>query len=194
MRITKIATPAVAIAMPLSAVGTVAAAQMAGAVTPDSGSITCTGSNTASLVPPFTKGGTVVTKSVTTLSATSNSCTGNHPTGSTTGTTKITKKYPKPGTKVADCTNLAGTTIAAFTLKVKWSDKTKSVIAISGGGQSGGGFKVTGTVSSGSFAGETISIQSNVSAGDIAAIGACQSSGTPVNTLHLSNTISIPGI
>jgi hypothetical protein len=112
----------------------------------------------------------------------------------TTGTVKILKKYAKPGTNVNDCNNLAGTAIGAFTLKVKWSDKTKSVVAMVGGGQAGAGFKTTGTVTSGSFVGETVSIQSNLSLADVLAIGACQTGGPDVGTLHLTSTISIPGI
>lgn len=189
----RIATYAVAVAMPLTAIGVFAGAGTAGAAKPppDTGSITCTGSNTATLNPAFTDGGTVVTKSVTTLSAGTDSCSGNKPTSVATKLTKITVKYPKPGQRVADCSNLGATTIGAFTLKVTWSDKTKSVIAISGGGPSGAGFKVTGTVTSGSFAGESVSIQSNLSSADITAIGACSQGGPPVGTLHLSNTVSI---
>ena len=96
---------------------------------------------------------------------------------------------------VADCANLGTTTISPFTLKATFSDKTKSVVAIAGGGPSGAGFKVTGHVTSGSFAGQTISIQSNLSGADIAAIVACgNGTGGDVSTLHLTNTISIPGI
>ena len=194
MRIRKIATLAVAFAMPLSAIGTIAAADLAGAVTPDSGSITCTGSQTATLSPAFHFGGTVVTKSTTTLTAGTDTCTGNTPTGLSTPVIKILKKYPKPGTNVADCSNLAATTVGGFVLKAKWSDKTKSVITIVGGGAAGAGFKVTGTVTSGSFAGETVSIQSNLSLADIIAIGACSTGGADVGTLHLTSTVSIPGI
>ena len=196
MRISKIATLAVAIAMPLSAIGSIAAAEMASAAAPlDTGSITCTGSDTATLAPPFTKGGTKVTKSSTTLSSSVDSCSGNTPTSVASSAAKISTKYPKPGTVVNDCSNLAGTTVGAFALKVKWSDKTKSTIAITGGGQSGAGFKVTGHVTAGSFNGETVSIQANLSGADIAAIIACgNGTGGPVGTLHLSNTISIPGI
>jgi hypothetical protein len=195
MRIRKIATLAVAIAMPLSAIGTIAAAELASAGAPlDTGSITCVGTHTATLSPAFHFGGTTVTKSLTTLSAGTDTCTGNTPVSVTTPTVKIQKKYAKPGTLVADCSNLAGSTIAPFTLKVKWSDKTKSVIAMAGGGQNGAGFKTTGTVTSGSFAGETVSIQSDLSVADIVAITACSTGGAPVTALHLTSTISVPGI
>ena len=58
------------------------------------------------------------------------------------------------------------------------------------------GFKVTGTVTAGSFNGETVSIQSNLSLADIVALGACGTApgGADVGTLHLTSTVSIPGI
>ena len=197
--IRKILVIAAAAAMPLGAITTaVVAAGPAGAVANDSGHIVCTGNNTASLVPPFEFGGTVVTSSVTTLSASASKCSGNVKTtltGVKTPVTKIIKKYTTP-TNVADCHNLGATTISAFTLNATWNDTTKSVVHITGGVPSGTGFKVTGTVFSGSFAGETISIQSNLSIADINAIGACSANPTDVDValLHLANTISIPGI
>jgi hypothetical protein len=192
MRIRKIATYAVAIAMPLSTVGTVAAASMAGAgAPPDTGSITCVGSQTAAITPGFAFGGTLVTKQMTVLSPSAPSCTGNNPTAAATGTVKIKAKYAKPGTVVGDCSNLGATTVSPFTLKVKWSDKTKSVIAMSGGGAHGAGFLTTGTVTSGSFAGESVSIQSDLDSADITAILACAAGGPSLSTLHLTSTISI---
>jgi len=190
--IRKMLVIATAVAMPLGAISAVAATDMAGAAAPpDTGSITCVGSQTASLSPAFHFGGTVVKKQQTSLSASAPTCSGNVPTAASTGPVKIKQKFAKPGTNVNDCSNLAGTVIPAFALKIKWSDKTKSVIAMAGGGPSGAGFLTTGTVTSGSFAGESVSIQSNLSSGDIAAIVACSTGGPDVSTLNLTSTISI---
>ncbi|HEY5108214.1 MAG TPA: hypothetical protein VII96_01245 [Acidimicrobiales bacterium] len=191
--IRKMLVIATAVAMPLGAISAIAATGTAGAAgPPDTGSITCVGTQTASLSPAFHFGGTVVTKQQTTLTAGAPTCSGNVPTAATTGAVKIKVKYAKPGTNVADCSNLGSTTIAPFTVKVKWSDKTKSVFNMAGGGPSGAGFLTTGTVAAGgSFGGETVSIQSNLSSADIAAIVACSTGGPDVGTLNLTSTISI---
>jgi len=191
--IRKMLVIATAVAMPLGAISAIAATDMAGAAgPPDTGSITCVGSQIANLNPAFTFGGTVVTKSQTVLTASQPTCSGNVPTGAVTPAVKIKQKYAKPGTNVNDCSNLGSTTIPAFTVKVKWSDHTKSVLNMVGGGPSGSGFKTTGTVAAGgSFAGESVSIQSDLSSADISAIVACSTGGPPVNQLHLTSTISI---
>jgi len=202
MRIRKIATLAVAIAMPLSAIGAIAAAEVASAgAVPDTGSITCSGSTTATLSVPFTPTGTLSKKSQTTLPGASiGSCSGTYAPGTIASasysTAKIKTAYPKPGQVINNCSTFTSSppTIGGFVLKVKWSDKTKSVITMTGGTSitSPPGFAVTGSVTSGSFAGKPVVITAALDSATLTALVGCIGGApTPISSLGLNTTVAI---
>ncbi|MBF6555269.1 MAG: hypothetical protein IVW52_03745 [Acidimicrobiales bacterium] len=200
MNIRKLATLAVAVAVPVGMVVTLAGAGVASAkAPPDTGTISCPATTTtAGLNPPFIPGGTVTKKSTTSLAGvTFSGCsgTGNAVTGGTSKATSIKGKFPK-NTHVNNCTTFASSppTIGAFKLSVTWSDGTKSSIAMSGGSSTLAppGFLVNGTVSKGSFAGHAVQIQAALDAPTLAAIVACIGGNTtPITSLGLSTTLSI---
>jgi hypothetical protein len=190
--IRKMLVVAAAVAMPLGAVSAIADTAGAAKGPPDTGSVTCAVSQTATLSNPFHFGGNAVKKATTTLDASAPTCTGtgNGVTGAVTKTVVIKSKYAK-GVVSGDCTALTSTTVSPFKLAITWSDNTKSTLAMIGGGQHGAGFLVTGSVTKGSFLGDSVSIQANLSGTDISAILACGVGGPDVSVLHLTSAITI---
>jgi len=200
MRIRKLATLAVAVAVPAGMVVTLAGAGVASAkAPPDTGSVSCPGAvTTASVTPPFVNGGTLAKKSATGLPGVSfGGCTGvgNGVTGGTSKATTIKGKYPK-GTFVNNCATFATSppAIGGFKLQITWSDGTKSKILMTGGAAnlSLPGFTVNGSVLSGSFAGGSVAINATIDGPTLTAITGCiGGSTTPIPTLGLSTTIAI---
>jgi len=200
MRFSKLATLAVAVAMPVGVVAALGTAGVASAgAPPDTGTVSCPGTNTtATLTVPFVNGGTIAKKYATLLPSVSFAgCTGvgNAVTGGTSKATSIKSKGSKT-VPVNNCATFASSppAIGGFKLQITWSDGSKSKILMTGGAANLAlpGFTVNGTVSSGSFAGKSVTINATVDAPTLAAITACIGGGhTPIPTLGLSTTIAI---
>jgi hypothetical protein len=192
---------ALVVVLPVGAVGAVGCSGVASAkkAPPDTGGISCTWSATGTLSVPYINGGTEGTRiSVNTVSGqTLSSCTatGNTLTGGTPGTatvkTKFTKAVADTPPYPQDCNavvaNQGSKTVPAFKEKVTWSDGTTSAVSFSGGTSQRGGISVTGTVTKGSFVGDSVTLSGDVAVATIVAIETCASDGgPPVGTLEFA--------
>lgn len=197
----KIAVLVAAAALPVSALGAVVTAGVAGAGgTPDAGSITCGPTHTTvTLSTPYTPGGTPGVKKTTTsvpastFSGCSATLTAGSASGGSSAATAIKQKVAK-GTNASNCQTALGSPVGGFKLKVTWNDGTKSKIVFTGGSGTASppGFVENGSVASGSFAGDSVTITAALDGPTLTAMAGCVGGNpTPIGTLGLNTTIAI---
>jgi len=186
--------------LPVGVFGAVASSGVASAAKPppDTGGIACDFSATATLSVPYTYGGVKGTKKSTTTvgDQTLSNCvaSGNALTGGTPGIATIKNKFtkaqadspPYPQNCNTVVNNMGSTTIPSFKEKITWSDGTKSVVAFSGGMAQRAGLVVPGTVTKGSFAGDSVTLNGDIATSTIVLIETCASGGAPVGTLQFA--------
>ena len=202
MRIRRIAALTAAIALPLGAVGTIAAAEFASAkALPDTGTITCATPThvTATLSTPYTGTGTPGVKKTTT-SLTSSTFAGCSRTGTGTATggssaAAVIKQKVAAGQNASDCSKILSAGVGGFKLKITWNDGTKSSITLTGGSAVTSpviGFLETGTVTAGSFVGKSVHVLAALDGPTTTAmVGCIGGSPTPVPSLGLNTTITV---